>query len=291
MRIRNQIIVPLVACALGLAPAVATAKPHHTPVCRPGYKHPMVKKRVHRYGQWIVVRNRGKIVYVRGGKCVKWKPTIAARSMVVGTGGHINGNCTQPATGNIVRTIVFVSGASTYLPCAKNAVATGHKLLLGIQYYPGWTITQDRAWFRKVLKLFSPLHPYAISIGNEQELYDTNPADYVAVWRAVEPMVARADPSAIRVAGEIAPWGLPFLTQAAKLGLPGAQIFAGHVYPDHGRGFDPASLTALAQQYGVQAWATEGMCGPDAWKMYGCIPQSTLRADGIALGVNWYVTN
>jgi hypothetical protein len=194
-----------------------------------------------------------------------------------------------------VRIIVaYYDEPSRWMSCAQNTTAAGYRLLLTIQYANSWTIQQTAAHFEEVLTAFAPLHPYAVSIGNEQEGpwaggTGQSPAAYSQTWKVLEPIIASVTPNAIRVAGEISPWGFNFLRAAAADGLPGAQVYAAHVYPT-AYDLEPSAFTRFAAQHGVQAWATEGLCGPGAWTAYGCRTATELHADGFALASEWYET-
>jgi hypothetical protein len=87
---------------------------------------------------------------------------------------------------------------------------------------------------------------------------------YAAIWRAVEPTIATMAPHAIRVAGEVSPWGLPFLSEAVRAGLPGVQAFSAHPYQMAG-GMTPAAFLAFAAARHAPMWFTEGLVVPGSW--------------------------
>ncbi|MGH3610625.1 MAG: hypothetical protein ACRDRD_21435, partial [Pseudonocardiaceae bacterium] len=209
-------------------------------------------------------------------------------------GGAYDGCSATPEPGmRFVRIILYRdTSLGLFEACAANAHQAGLRLIVSVQYNADWSMSQIEAWFRQALATYVPYRPYAISIGNEQELGQSggSPESYHEVWDAVEPIVAATDPSAIRVAGEISPWGLAWFEQAAALGLPGAQAFAAHPYPDSQSPWasTPSAFVKFADVYHMPAWATEGMCGPGAWTRYGCLPESTFARDGFALAVEWY---
>lgn len=219
--------------------------------------------------------------------------SIARTGMAVGVGGGLK-DCGQTPEPDMqtVRVILYQDEPlQTFYACAQQATQTGAHLIVSVQYNPAWTITQDRAWFQSAINLYGPLHPYAMSVGNEEELWGSSTSGYVHVWNTVEPMIAQQLPATIRIAGEISPWGLHDLELEAQTGLRGAQVFAGHAYPDGDRGFNPAALAGIARIFHVQPWVTEGMCGPNAWMTYGCVSRQQLQADRISLGVDWYVSD
>jgi hypothetical protein len=178
------------------------------------------------------------------------------------------------------------------LACATTVHSAGYRLLISVQYTNTWSLARDRRWFTAAAQMYAPLDPYSISVGNEQGLSrhhprSATPAHYDRVWRAVEPIIADHDPQALRVAGEITPWGLAWFRQVVIDGLPGAQVYSAHVYPVTS-GYSPRAFVALARTHHVRAWATEGMCGPDAWMRYGCRTRAAIRAEGFSLALEWY---
>lgn len=176
------------------------------------------------------------------------------------------------------------------LPCVRAARAAGAKLNLAIGYNNLWSTSTIVAYFRHVLALYGP-YAWAISIGNEQEVsagkgVSATPTRYASVWRAVEPVVAQLAPQAIRVAGEVSPWGFSFLRQAYASGLPGAQAIAVHPYAAR-FGFKLATVLAWAHTTHLPLWATEGLIGPDAWSKpdLHAVPQSQLG--GVMVASAW----
>lgn len=315
MRIRKQIIVPLVACALGLAPAAATAKPHHAHACRHGYKHPLVKKRVERHHKWVVVRKHGKIVYVKSSKCVriKSKPTpkhaaakkaLAPKAAPKGTNAPFQHATTPPpvarqvtnppavAIGNlpgcfwgqpadpnsyvreygasVLRIIIpeWQYDHSNLLPCVQVARRAGLRVNLVIQWLNTDSPAQVAGYAQRVLNDLGA-YAWAVTLGNEQELQQAQtgmaaatPAEFAADWRAAEPVVAGMNPGAIRVVGDISPWGFGFMRAVGS--LPGAQVLGAHSYQIQGV-FNVTDLIAWAKQQGWPVWFDEGLAGPDAW--------------------------
>lgn len=214
--------------------------------------------------------------------------------------GNISACSTTPLPGaDAVRVVIsWYDQASRTLPCATEAADNGLRVLLAVQYDNCAAPSQDAAQMTSVLNTYQAagVRPYSVSVGNEQELPQASscntaatPATYSATWHTVEPLIDARAPWAVRVAGEISPWGDGFIAKAADDGLPGANAYAAHVYPDN---TNPLAVTAefalIARQHHVQAWATEGLCGPGAWARYGCLGASTLSDDGYTLASEWY---
>ena len=173
------------------------------------------------------------------------------------------------AYGAQILRVVISPGSGTAgeaLPCIIDAVSAGYRVSLVIGYDNSWGDSDVLAYFQRMLNMYGQ-YAWAISIGNEQELNQDgvqSGAQYATTWGIVEPVLAAQYPQAIRVAGEISPWGIPFIESALAVGLPGAQALAGHPYA-RPHGFAPLDFAALAQQYGLQAWYSEGLAAPDSW--------------------------
>ncbi len=161
------------------------------------------------------------------------------------------------------------------VPCVQAAYQAGFRIHVVIQVWSSWRVKRDAAFFSRVLPYYAP-YAWAVSIGNEQELAinsslhprkrDTGLTgrQYAAMWRAVEPIVARLAPHAIRVAGEVSPWGLSYLQDALAAGLPGAQALAAH--PDRvPYGLRISIALSVARQAGLPLWLTEGLNRPGSW--------------------------
>jgi hypothetical protein len=153
------------------------------------------------------------------------------------------------------------------LPCVRAAIAAGDKVHIAIAYDNNWSTRTVVAYFRRVLASYAR-SAWAISIGGEQELVEgagkSTGARYSAMWRAVEPVVAHLAPHAIRVAGEISPWGMPFLAAAWAHGLPGAQAIAVHAYAAS-YGVSYSKIAAWNRRTHLPLWVTEGLLGPGSW--------------------------
>jgi hypothetical protein len=221
--------------------------------------------------------------------------SMASGPTAVGMGNVGSLGCQNlPLQGDSLVRIVegYTDDPARWLQCAQDAHQAGYRVALAVQYNNLWSIAQDRAWFSQIIGLYAP-YAWAVSIGNEQELGNAvaeTAQRYSQTWRALEPILAHVAPQAIRVAGEISPWGLNFLEAAARDGLPGAQAYSAHPYPVAGA-LDPAVFAQFAAANHVQAWATEGMCGPGALASLGCRSSSELHRDGYAAAFEWYVTD
>ncbi len=155
--------------------------------------------------------------------------------------------------------------------CARSAVAAGYRLHLVVQWWNQWKDSRIKSFFESVLKRGQP-RPWAVSIGNEQELrnhggrHGISPRDYARIWRLIEPVVAARAPHAIRVAGEISPWHLGWLQQALARGLPGAQAVAGHPYA-FPHTFTPHAFASWARRHRLPYWFDEGYRLRGVWQL------------------------
>jgi hypothetical protein len=193
----------------------------------------------------------------------------------------------------IVRVVITPAGGANgeALGCLRAAVAAGDKVHVAINYSNQWSRSRVVAYFRHVLSLYAP-YAWAVSVGNEQELNqggtEATGRQYAAVWRAVEPLVAHAAPHAIRVAGEISPWGINFLRVAFAAHLPGVQAIAAHAYKSR-YGFDLPKVVAWTRSTRLPLWITEGLGGPGAWPSnipgMHAVPLSSLS--GVAVADTW----
>lgn len=186
------------------------------------------------------------------------------------------------------------------LPCVRAARREGYKVMLVVQWDSRWSTAQVRQLFSTVLRSYGP-YLWAVGVGNEQEIGPSlSGYGYSRDWRAVEPLLKRMVPHAIRVAGEISPWGCTrstcsprgqaFLPTALRAGLPGMQALAVHPYA-YSWEFTMAQVLQLARRYGVPLWCDEGLYeGPDSWLPTSppgakWMPLSSLR--GAALAGVW----
>ncbi len=150
----------------------------------------------------------------------------------------------------VLRLIVPYRGRYNGVACASKAAAEGYRVYVSLQYDNKWSPARVAAYFRRTLPLYSP-YAWAVSVGNEQDLVQGGAStgqQYRAVWNAVEPLLKRLAPHAIRVYGEISPFGFPFLEGSFQSGRPrGAQVIAFHCYDAKNGG-----LSVVPQ---VAAWA------------------------------------
>ncbi len=154
--------------------------------------------------------------------------------------------------------------------CAQSAAAAGYRLHLVVQWWNRWNDARIRNFFALVLKSGQP-SPWAVSIGNEQELRNhggrrgISPRGYARIWRRVEPVVAARAPHAVRVAGEISPWHLGWFQQALARGLPGVQALAGHPYA-FPHTFAPRAFATWARRHRLPYWFDEGYRLRGVWR-------------------------
>jgi hypothetical protein len=152
------------------------------------------------------------------------------------------------------------------LPCVSAAHAEGYKVELVVEWASWWPAKSVKWFFWKELSLYR-YYVNAVAVGNEQEIVAPNmhPARYVTMWRAVEPEIKRMAPWAVRIAGEISPWGFKDLEQELRDGLRGVQAIAVHPYK-FSWGYTLGQALALARRYRLPLWADEGLRdGPDSW--------------------------
>jgi hypothetical protein len=167
------------------------------------------------------------------------------------------------------------------MKCARSAVAAGYRLHLVVQWWDRWNASRIENFFRSVLKRGQP-RPWAVSIGNEQELHNhgstrgITPSAYATIWRSVEPIVVARAPRAVRVAGEISPWHLGWLQQVLGHRLRGVQAVAGHPYA-FSHTFTPYMFATLARRHRLPYWFDEGYRLRGVWK-----PQYSRRARKLA---------
>ena len=171
------------------------------------------------------------------------------------------------------------------LPCIRAARSKGYRTELVIQWNSSWSLSRTKRFFKHVLGAYRR-YVWAVGIGNEQEITPKLSASgYSHAWRGIEPIVKRMAPWAIRVGGEISPWGLGFLSAALRDGLPGIQVLAVHPYY-YSWAFSPWQGLRLAQRYGLPLWDDEGLYdGPGTWHPHQARSLRALR--GAALIGVW----
>ena len=177
---------------------------------------------------------------------------------------------------NVLRLIVAPDDAfaGAGVACVKAAHAAGFKVYLSIQFQNRLSPQQAAAYFRQVLPSYAP-YLWAIGVGNEQDLtgktdYGQGKAalsrdgrsigqNYRAVWNAVEPVLARLAPQAIRVYGEFSPWSFYANQQGFASGRPlGVQAIAAHCYHTFSGGLAQVPNDAVwAASKGLPLWCSE----------------------------------
>lgn len=153
------------------------------------------------------------------------------------------------------------------LPCIRAARREGYKVMLVIGWNDVWSPGQVASFFSSVLRIYRP-YVWAVGVGNEQELQGPKlgGSGYSRDWKAVEPVLKRMVPHAIRIGGEISPYGLKFLQAALRAGLPGIQALAVHPYGYRWE-FTIPQVLQLAQHYHAALWADEGLYGGrNSWR-------------------------
>jgi hypothetical protein len=132
------------------------------------------------------------------------------------------------------------------IACVADAYAAGFKVYLSLQFNNRWSPRQVAAYFNRVLPSYAP-YLWAIGVGNEQDLTtqtgygqgtraltsrgSTAGKRYRAVWNAVEPILVKVAPQAIRAYGEFSPWSFAANQQGFASGRPpGVQAIAAHCY-------------------------------------------------------------
>jgi hypothetical protein len=181
------------------------------------------------------------------------------------------------------------------LLCVERAKAEGYRVYLSLQYGDPWSPKRVASYFARTLPLYAP-YVWAVAVGNEQDIVTTqhllqggNPrtarvctgtgrrrhcertagAYYRQVWNAVEPVVARVAPKALRVYGETSPWGFAFLKDSFQTGRPrGAQAVAFHCYDTKWGGLRAVPrVAAWAGRHHLPLWCSEMSDGvhPPEW--------------------------
>jgi hypothetical protein len=149
---------------------------------------------------------------------------------------------------NVMRLILSPQAApiAAGLGCVEAAHAAGFKVYVSFQFNNHWSSSQVAAYFARVLPVYAP-YVWAVGVGNEQDLAmsgtygqgtvsltrDGRSAgqNYRAVWNAVEPVLVKLVPHAIRVYGEFSPWGFGATEAGFAHGRPpGVQAIAAHCY-------------------------------------------------------------
>jgi hypothetical protein len=200
---------------------------------------------------------------------------VGGRSMLVAASDQadcMNGDAATVARfmvahhASVMRLIIPRRGVGQGLGCVRQMRALGYRVFLSLQYDNAWGPKQVAGFFARALPQYAS-YLWAVSLGNEQDLPQGAPArsgrvcrlnacgpsnhgqEYTAVWDAVWPVMARIAPRAIRVYGEVSPWGLRFLKQGIPGPAPaGVGAIAFHCYR-------MTNKLGLAQVPQIAAWA------------------------------------
>jgi len=189
---------------------------------------------------------------------------------------------------NVLRLIVSPQDATAGagIACIEAAHAAGFKVYVSIQFKNRSTPQQVAAYFRQVLPSYAPFL-WAVGVGNEQDL--SMPSEfgqgrsalsrdgrsigqnYRAVWNAVEPVIMKLAPHAIRVYGEFSPWSFSANEQGFASGRPpGVQALAAHCYHTRTGGLaEVPQDAAWAASKRLPLWCSEmgpGLASPKAPK-------------------------
>lgn len=171
---------------------------------------------------------------------------------------------------NVLRVILspYRAVGSAGIACIQAAYDAHFKVYLSLQFSNRWTPRQDAAYFARVLPSFAP-YLWAVGVGNEQDLpiivlrgqrqRALTGTAYRAVWDAVEPVLVRVVPHAIRVYGEFTPWAFAADQEGFAHGAPpGVQAIAAHCYHTKIGGLTriPA-LAAWAAARRLPLWCSE----------------------------------
>lgn len=149
---------------------------------------------------------------------------------------------------NVLRLILSPQDApvGAGLGCVEDASAAGFRVYISLQFNNHLTPSEVAAYMAQVLPAYAP-YVWAVGVGNEQDLsmhtaYGQGTVslsrdgrsvgrNYRAVWNAVEPVLVKLAPHAVRVYGEFSPWGFSATEQGFASGRPrGVQAIAAHCY-------------------------------------------------------------
>jgi hypothetical protein len=161
----------------------------------------------------------------------------------------------------VVRIIVAYDQSTSEVACARSAAAEGYRVYVTLQYSNAWSTAKVASYFRSTLPKYAR-YAWAVSVGNEQDLFQARGGSgrfYRAVWNAVEPIIARQAPHAIRVYGEVSPFGFSFLQTSFSTGRPaGAQAIAFHCYDTETGGLRAVPIVAAwAAHWRLPLWCSE----------------------------------
>lgn len=196
----------------------------------------------------------------------------------------------------VLRLIVPSRGPSNGVACASRAAAQGYRVYVSLQYSNAWRPARVAAYFRRTVPQYAP-YAWAVSVGNEQDLAvqggPATGARYRAVWNAVEPVLARLAPRAIRVYGETSPFGFPFLQQSFEHSRPrGAQAIAFHCYDVHYGGLSVVpQVAAWASGEHLPLWCSEMSNSPRRSPHPWLIQDSPSRWNALVAGMKAHSPN
>ena len=170
------------------------------------------------------------------------------------------------------------------LRCVERARAEGYHVYISLQYLNAWSPKRVAAYFAQTLPPYAP-YVWAVSVGNEQDIVSkqrlaqgtprtargctdsgrrkrcrrSTGAYYRLVWDAVEPVLARVAPKALRVYGETSPWGFTFLKDSFETKRPrGVQVVAFHCYDTKWGGLRAVPrVAAWAGRHRLPLWCSE----------------------------------
>jgi hypothetical protein len=170
------------------------------------------------------------------------------------------------------------------LRCVERAKAEGYHVYVSLQYDNAWSPTRVASYFARTLPPYAP-YAWAVGVGNEQDIFSKQRlaqgtprtarvctgtgrrrrckrdagAYYRQVWNAVEPVLARVTPHALRVYGETSPWGFTFLKDSFQTGRPrGVQAVAFHCYDTKWGGLRAVPrVAAWAGRRHLPLWCSE----------------------------------
>ena len=198
--------------------------------------------------------------------------------------GHNAQSFLQAHDATVLRIVVPFYPSSTALRCLERAKAEGYHVYLSFQYKNAWSPTRIASYFARTLPTYAR-YAWAVSVGNEQDIVSTHHlaqgaprtarvctgsgarrrcqrnagAYYRRVWNAVEPVLARVAPKALRVYAETSPWGFAFLKDSFETGRPrGAQAVAFHCYDTKWGGLRTVPrVAAWADKHHLPLWCSE----------------------------------
>jgi len=190
----------------------------------------------------------------------------------------------QAHDATVLRIVLPYFPTPNALLCVERAKAEGYHVYVSLQYDNAWSPTRVASYFARTLPPYAP-YAWAVAVGNEQDIVSKQRlvqgaprtarvctgtgrqrrcqrdagAYYRQVWNAVEPVVARVAPKALRVYGETSPWGFTFLKDSFQTGRPrGAQAVAFHCYDTKWGGLRAVpGVAAWADKYHLPLWCSE----------------------------------